>query len=81
MSSRYGTVRVFYNLDEAVEWVRLEVNAGRSVYGCGEVNRQEASDGQRCRYCTCDGWFDVHRYIVSDTGLDEDSTVDKPCLD
>jgi hypothetical protein len=73
---------VFATLDDAIEWLRLEVKAGRSVYGCGTILQRRLITGdQRCAACDCRGVQSVHQWIVSDTGVDDDRDLPSQCIE
>lgn len=76
--SRYHTTREFTSLNNAVDWLRVEVAAVKSMYGVGSV-REIQPPRKRCSACTCRGWQAVHEWIVSDTGIDQDDALDSEC--
>jgi hypothetical protein len=74
------TGRNFSDKDAAVAWVQAEVNALRTVFGAGDVVEFEnLARGERCEFCTCRGKKRVHRYVVTDIGIESDEAIDE-CL-
>ena len=74
------TGKKFQTVTEAEEWLKMEIGAMKTVFGCGTIRKLEAV-GRRCRYCTCRGVKAVHDYTVDDTGIVEDEVLDDECCD
>jgi len=71
--------QTFPTLAAAEQWLKTEIAAYKTVFGCGTIRTQEAVS-RRCRYCTCRGVKTVHEYTVDDTGIVEDEALDDECL-
>lgn len=71
--------KTFLTLAEAEQWLKTEIDAMKTVFGCGTIQTQEQV-ARRCRYCTCGGVKTVHEYTVDDTGIVEDEALEDECL-
>lgn len=78
--SDYLTGKRFQNIVEAEDWLKSEIAAMKTVFGCGTIRKLESAT-RRCRYCTCRGVKVVHEYTVDDTGIVEDETLEDDCVD
>lgn len=77
----YQAAKAFKTKDEAVAWVIEQINAGKTVFGCGDVIEiSEVPREQRCRYCVCDGRQRIARTIVDDTGALDEEPCDSDCI-
>jgi hypothetical protein len=73
------TGKTFDSLAGAEMWLKEEIAATKTVYGCGEILEQEPIT-RRCRYCVCGGRVkNVRRYVVDHEGIAEDEAVDDLC--
>lgn len=79
-NGKYRTGKSFQTLAEAEQWLKSEIAAVKSVYGCGTIRAQETIN-RRCRYCVCNGVRNVHEYTVDDTGVVEDWPIEDICHD
>ena len=79
-NGKYRTGKTFPTLVDAEQWLKTEIAAVKSVYGCGTIRLQEPI-GRRCRYCVCSGVRNVHEYTVDDTGIVEDEPMEDLCHD
>lgn len=70
--------REFDSLDDAVGFLKAIVAGGKDFWGQARVNKIVVG-GNRCRYCTCQGWNCVHTYIVEAEGIVEDHAEDNCC--
>lgn len=76
-------VRISQNFptkEQAEAWLMSEIAAGKSVFGCGDINVIE-SPKRRCKYCTCGGFLTVQSFNVDDTGIVEECDVSEECWD
>ena len=76
----FVTGKKFQTIAEAEDWLKAEIAAMKTVFGCGSIRKLE-SVGRRCRYCTCRGVKAVHDYTVDDTGIVEDEALEDECCD
>lgn len=77
--SDYRTGKTFQTLAQAQQWLKAEIEAMKTVFGCGTIREQEPVS-RRCRYCVCGGVRSLHEYTVDDTGVVEDEAIEDPCL-
>lgn len=70
----------FKSLAEAEQWLKTEIDAMKTVFGCGTIRIQEKVS-RRCRYCVCRGVKNLHEYTVDDTGIVEDEALEDECCD
>lgn len=77
--SDYCTGETFPTLVQAEQWLKTEIDAMKTVFGCGTIRAQEPVK-RRCRYCTCRGVKNLHEYTVDDTGIVEDEALEDECL-
>jgi hypothetical protein len=70
----------FKSREEALAWLLAEINAGKSVFGCGDIDVLEQPK-RRCRYCSCGGWLTIQSFSVDDTGIVEEREVSEECYD
>jgi hypothetical protein len=75
----FRTVKMFKELMTAEAWLRGEIAAVKSVYGCGTIIEQQPV-AQRCRYCTCRGVEHLREYTVDDEGIVDDYALESMCL-
>lgn len=78
--SDYRTGKSFPTLTQAQEWLKTEIAAMKTVFGCGTIRELEPV-GRRCRYCVCGGVRALHEYTVDDTGVVEDEALEADCAD
>lgn len=72
--------RRFPTKDAAVAWLRMEIDAMKSLFGCGDVDEfEEVEPRRRCRYCTCRGAKEVASWIVDDEGVSDEREVADEC--
>lgn len=76
----YWTGKTFETLTKAEAWLKAEIVAGKTMFGCGDIRALEPVQ-RRCRYCTCRGVRVVHEYVVEDTGIVSDETAEDQCCD
>ena len=70
----------FATLDEAVEWLKSEINALKSTFGCGDIDElTKIERRERCKYCVCNGLRPVTRYIVTDDGIESEEPAREDC--
>jgi hypothetical protein len=75
----YRTGKSFETLAAAEQWLKSEIEAMRTMFGCGTVRVLEPVT-KRCRYCVCGGkWRAVQEYTVDDTGIVEDEALGDEC--
>ena len=67
------THKTFATRAEAEAWLLAEINASKSLFGCGDIDVLEQPK-RRCRYCNCKGWLTRASYIYDDEGLAEERT-------
>jgi hypothetical protein len=77
--SDYRTGKTFPTLAQAQQWLKLEIEAMKTVFGCGTIREQEPVT-RRCRYCVCGGVRNLHEYTVDDTGIVEDEDLEDQCV-
>lgn len=77
--SDYRTGKSFQTLADAEQWLKTEIDAMKTVFGCGTIRTQEQVT-RRCRYCVCGGVRSLHEYTVDDTGVVEDEALEDECL-
>jgi hypothetical protein len=77
--SDYRTGKTFPSLAAAEQWLKTEIDAMKTVFGCGTIRKRERVS-RRCRYCVCGGVRDLHEYTVEDTGIVEDEAMEDECL-
>lgn len=78
---RIQTCKDFTSKPAAVRWLKAEINARKTAFGVGDIIEIEnVARPDRCDYCTCQGEKPVHRYVVSDTGIDDEEALNE-CLD
>ena len=77
--SDYRTGKSFPTLAQAEQWLKTEIDAMKTVFGCGTIRVQEPVN-RRCRYCVCGGVRNLHEYTVDDTGIVEDEVLEDQCL-
>lgn len=71
------TGRDFKSKAAAVRWLKDEIDAMRTVFGCGSISEIEEVDRlHRCTYCTCQGRKRVRNLTVTDTGIESEEAVD-----
>lgn len=78
-ADKFRVAKQFPALNAAAEWLKAEVAASKSVYGQGTIVLQKPVT-RKCSACTCGGTQQVHEYIVDDTGIVEDHSIDSECL-
>lgn len=78
--SDYCTGKTFQTLADAEAWLKSEIDAMKTVFGCGTIRAQEQVS-RRCRYCVCGGIRNTHEYTVDDTGVVEDESMEDTCCD
>ena len=75
----YRTGKTFETLANAERWLKSEIGAMKTMFGCGTIRLLEPIS-RRCRYCVCGGRFrNVHEYTVDDTGIVEDAPSEDLC--
>ncbi len=74
----HRTGKTFPSLAEAERWLIEEIEAGKTVFGCGSVYEQEKVS-RRCRYCVCGGIQNLHEYTIDDTGMVADEAFENDC--
>lgn len=79
-NDRCRSAKGFKDLDAAVAWLKAEIDAHKSVYGCGEI-RLIVKVAKRCRYCTCRGSQATDRWLVDDEGRDDGETIESECCE
>jgi hypothetical protein len=77
--SDYRTGKTFPTLTQAEQWLKEQIDAMKTVFGCGNIVEQEPVT-RRCRYCVCGGVRSLHEYTVDDTGIVEDEALEDSCL-
>ncbi|MGX1353393.1 hypothetical protein AB7M49_007014 [Bradyrhizobium elkanii] len=75
----YRTGQSFQSLELAEQWLKSEIDANKTVFGCGTILLQEPVQ-RRCRYCVCSGVRNLHEYSVDDTGVVADEAFEDNCL-
>lgn len=78
--NKFRVSKQFWQLDDAVNWLKTEIAAMKSVYGQGVIILQEPVI-RCCGACVCGGLRQIHEYIVDDTGVADDRDLDSPCID
>lgn len=78
--SDYRTGKDFKTLEAAVVWLKEQIEANKTVFGCGNVIELEPV-ARRCRYCVCGGIRRRHEHVVDHDGLAEDFEIDEECCD
>jgi len=74
--------RAFPNQGLALKWLLDNINDGKSLFGCGDIDvMKKVEPRQRCRYCTCRGWLNVQSFLVDDTGVTEQRELSEECWD
>lgn len=77
--SDYRTGKTFQTLIQAEQWLKTEIDAMKTVFGCGTIRELERVTS-RCRYCVCGGVRNLHEYTVDDTGVVEDEAMEDDCI-
>lgn len=70
--------RQFATKAEAETWLKAEIAAGKTVFGCGDIDVLE-QPRRRCTYCTCGGWLTVQSFIVDDEGISDERSLSEEC--
>ena len=78
--SKFQTVKQFWELQKAEDWLKAEIAATKSVYGQGTIILQKPV-ARRCSACICGGLQRVHEYTVDDTGIVDDCALDSLCIE
>lgn len=78
--TKFRTSRMFSALDPAVEWLKADLSAVKSVYGQGTIILQEPV-ARRCSACVCGGIRGVREYTVDDDGIAADEPISSPCVE
>lgn len=61
--------KAFDNRPEAIGWLKEQIEAGRTTFGCGDLTEVEKIPREkRCRYCICNGERPRTRSVVDDDG-------------
>jgi len=77
--NKFRCSRQFQKLQPAVEWLKAEIDARKSVYGVGTIVKREPIT-HKCAACVCNGMRELHEYIVDDEGIAEDRAIESVCL-
>src|SRR5689334_18883973 len=65
--------RAFPNQGMALAWLKKELDANKSLFGCGDIDEIETVDPRkRCRYCICRGKRTVRSWIATHEGIEEE---------
>lgn len=65
--------RKFATEQAAIDWLKQEITALNTVFGCGEIiSVEKVEPARRCKYCTCRGQKRVSRILVDDDGPTSD---------
>lgn len=72
------SARVFVTKAEALAWLLAEIEAGKTLFGCGDLNVMEPVK-RRCRYCVCNGWRMAESFIVDNDGVTEERDLRDDC--
>ena len=72
--------REFATQREAEAWLRAEIDAGKTVFGCGDIDVLEQPK-RRCRYCTCGGWLTVKSFLLDGDGAPQEREGSEECCD
>lgn len=70
--------RQFTTKADAEVWLKAEIAAGKTVFGCGDIDVLEQPK-RRCQYCTCGGWLTVQSFIVDDEGISDERSLSEEC--
>lgn len=70
--------RQFATKAEAEKWLKDEIAALKTVFGCGDIDVLEQPK-RRCDYCTCGGWLTVASFIVDDEGISDERSLSEEC--
>lgn len=80
LDADYRSGRSFDDRAAAVAWLQDQINANRTLFGCGDVIEGEhVQRRDRCRYCVCNGWRRISRAVIDDEGVAEESAEDSDC--
>lgn len=78
--SDHRNVQWFATLEAAVDWLKAEVIARRTLFGVGDVDEFETVERRdRCRYCVCDGLRLVTHRTVTDDGIEAEEPASDDC--
>lgn len=77
---KFRTSRLYGDLNQAIEWLKSEINAHKSVYGIGHVRLQERVT-TKCQHCICEGTQFTHEWTVCHEGIDDDCELSSPCYE
>lgn len=70
----------FPTKDAAEAWLKGEIAANRTLFGCGDIDALERVEPRaRCRYCTCRGVKATQSFLVDDTGIVDEREVSDEC--
>lgn len=78
--NKFRAAKQFWQLKDAEEWLKREINAMKTVYGCGTIQLQRPAIN-RCRTCVCGGVRAIHEYTVDDTGIAHNEELPSLCID
>lgn len=70
--------RQFPTKAEAESWLKAEIDALKTVFGCGDIDVLERPK-RRCTYCTCGGWLTVQSFVVDDEGISDERILSEEC--
>lgn len=78
----HQTRKRFDTKEKAISWVKQNILDLKTAFGVGDITEGYAvTNGERCRYCVCNGWRAVSRTIVEDDGPLDEEALDNDCVD